>query len=237
MKFTNINIGKRLAITFGAITLLTLVLSFVSYQALNNLSNHWEQFHTVTLEKTEAASKGEKSLGEAIHYFKDYVLRGQDYDQKFMADMDAIEQATVSYVNNHGDMNDREKSALNRIKEGGAAYRAALNKAVEMKTAGASIEEIDKSIKGADKEINVAFDELLVVTHEETNATAQSVTSIAISGERVIIFVAFLTVVLSVLFAWLTSINITRPLAAGGSGSRCGGAGRPDPAHRSEIQG
>jgi methyl-accepting chemotaxis protein len=212
MKFTNINIGKRLAITFGAITLLTLVLSFVSYQALSNLSNRWEQFHTVTLEKTEAASKGEKSLGEAIHYFKDYVLREQDYDQKFMADMDAIDQATASYVNNHGEMSEREKSALNRIKEGGAAYRVALKKAVEMKTAGASVEEIDKSIKGADKEINVAFDELLVVTREETNATAQSVTSIAISGERVIVFVAFLTAVLSALFAWLTSINITRPL-------------------------
>jgi methyl-accepting chemotaxis protein len=80
-----------LPITFGAITLLTLVLSFVSYQALYNLSNRWEQFHTVMLEKTEAASKSEQSHGTGIHHFKNYLLRGQDYDQKFMADMEVID--------------------------------------------------------------------------------------------------------------------------------------------------
>jgi methyl-accepting chemotaxis protein len=105
--------------------LLALVLTFVSYQALNNLSNRWEPFHTVTLEKTEAASKGEKSPGEAIHYFKDYVLRGQDYDQKFMADMDAIEQAAASYADKDVNMNEREKTALERVREGAKTYFAA----------------------------------------------------------------------------------------------------------------
>jgi CHASE3 domain sensor protein len=46
MKFTNIKIGKRLAITFGIITLLTLMLLLVSYQAVSNLSNRWGQFQT-----------------------------------------------------------------------------------------------------------------------------------------------------------------------------------------------
>jgi methyl-accepting chemotaxis protein len=144
--------------------------------------------------------------------FKDYILRGQDYDQKFNAYMDAIDQAAAQYANNHGDMNEREKSALSRIKEGGTAYRAALKKAVEMNTAGASIEEIDKAIKGADKEINAAFDELEKVTQEETTATARGITSVASTGEWTIIFMALLVIVLSVLFAWLVSISVTRPL-------------------------
>src|ERR1022692_3484885 len=101
MKFTNLDIGKRLAITFGTVTLLTLALTLVSSWALNNLSSSWEQFHIVTMEKIAAASKGEKVLGDGIHMFKDYVLRGQDYDQKFMADMDAIDQTNASYMNNH----------------------------------------------------------------------------------------------------------------------------------------
>jgi methyl-accepting chemotaxis protein len=212
MKFTNINIGKRLAMTFAITTLLTLLLAFVSYQALNKLTNRWEQFHTVSLEKYDAVSKGDANLGDAIHHFKNYVLRGQDYDQKFMADMEAIDQATASYANQHGDMNEREKAALERVREGGQAYRAALKKAVEMKTAGASIEEIDKSIKGADKEINAALDELKVVTQNETSATAQAITDIASSSEQVIVGTSVLIVVLSILFAWLTSISITRPL-------------------------
>jgi methyl-accepting chemotaxis protein len=68
------------------------VLSFVSYQALNRLSDRWEQFHIESLEKYTAASQGKSDPGDGIHMFKDYVLRGQDYDQKFTADMAAIEQ-------------------------------------------------------------------------------------------------------------------------------------------------
>jgi methyl-accepting chemotaxis protein len=212
MKFTNIKIGKRLAIAFGLTTLMTILLSLASYQTLNKLTNHWGQFRTVSLEKFEAVAQGNGNLGDAIHHFKNYLLRGQDYDQKFMADMDAIDQAAAKYANNHGDLNEREKSALSRIKEGSSAYRAALRKAVEMKTADASIEEIDKAIKGADKEINAAFDELEKVTQEETIATAQAITGVASTGEWTIIFMAALIVALSMLFAWLASVSVTRPL-------------------------
>ena len=212
MKFTNIKIGKRLAIAFGAITLLTLVLLAVSYQAISSLSARWEQFHTVSLEKHIAALQGDVHLGEAIHMFKDYVLRGQDYDQKFLTVMAAIEQEAAAYAKNHGDMNESEKSALERIKVGAETYRAALKKAVEMKTAGAPIEEIDKAIKGADKAIAQAFDELQVVTQEETSIASQSISRIATNSKRIIIFVGVLAVMLSTLFAWMIARSVTLPL-------------------------
>ena len=83
---------KRLAIKFGIATSLTFMLLLVSHQAINNLPDQWVQFHTLSLEKYTAASKGKSDLGNAIHNFKDYVLRRQDYDQKFMADMAMIER-------------------------------------------------------------------------------------------------------------------------------------------------
>lgn len=212
MKFTNINIGKRLAITFGVTTLLALLLAFVSYQAVNKLTNQWEQFHTVSLEQYQAIFKSNAKLGDAIHHFKNYVLRGQDYDQKFMADMEEIDQAIAIYVSKAAEMSGREEVALEQIKAGGQAYRAALKKAVEMKAAGASIEEIDKTIKGADKKIGEALDELAMITQDETNATAQAITNIASGSERDIVITSALIVVLSMLFAWSTSISITRPL-------------------------
>ena len=212
MKFTNINIGKRLAMAFGITTLMTLVLSFVAYQAISKLTDQWEQFHNVSLEKNEAANNGNLHLGDAIHHFKNYLLRGQDYDKQFMDDIAAIDQAAASYVNSHGNMNEREKSALQQIKEGADVYHDAIKKAVELKTAGKSVEEIDKSIKGADKEISKAFKELLAVTQEETKATAQSISSTAISGKWTVMSIGIVVAVLSILFAWLTAINITRPL-------------------------
>ena len=110
-------IVKRLAIKFGIATSLTFMLLLVSHQAINNLPDQWVQFHTLSLEKYTAASKGKSDLGNAIHNFKDYVLRRQDYDQKFMADMAMIDQDAASYENNHGDMSEYEMSALRQIKK------------------------------------------------------------------------------------------------------------------------
>jgi methyl-accepting chemotaxis protein len=212
MKFTNINIGSRLAITFGTITVLAILLLLVSYISLNQLSNRWEKFDTVSMEKYEAASRGKSDLGDAIHMFKDYVLRGQDYDQKFTAAMAAIDQDAAGYVAKHGSMNDRESSALLQIKESSDEYRAALKKAVELKTSGVTIEEIDKTIKGADKPLGKAFDGLLEVVKEEKEATAQSIYNTTSSSERNTIIIGIVTVMLSVLFAWISTVSITRPL-------------------------
>src|SRR5574340_65176 len=212
MRFTNINIGKRLAIAFGITTLLALVLLFVSFQTINKLTDQWEQFHVVSLEKNAAVSKGVASLGDAIHHFKNYLLRGQDYDQRFMGELAAIDQAAASYVNNHGEMDERERSALLHIREGADAYRAAIGKAVEMKMSGASIEEIDKAIKGADKEISKAFADLFVITQEETKTTAGSISSTAVAGKQTVVAIGFVAVITGALFAWLTAVSITRPL-------------------------
>ena len=184
----------------------------MSYNSFNQLSNRWKQFDTVSLEKYEAASKGKADLGDAIHMFKDYVLRGQDYDQKFTAAMEAIDQDAASYVNNHGKMSDSENSDLQQIKESADEYRAAIKEAVEMKTAGATIEEIDKTIKGADKPLGKAFDGLLKVVEEEKEATTQSIYNTAANSERYTMIIGVVTALLSILFAWISTISITRPL-------------------------
>jgi methyl-accepting chemotaxis protein len=212
MKFNNIKVGTRLAITFGIITLLTFMLLLVSYLAISNLSDRWGQFQNVSLEKYTAAFKGKSDLGDGIHMFKDYLLRGQDYDQKFTAAMAAIDQDAASYAENHGNMNDREKTALQHIKESTEAYRAAMKEAIQMKTSGATIEEIDKMIKGADRPLGKAFDDLLVIAKEEEKTTSQAISSTVASSIRETIFIGVLAALLSALFAWLSGVSITRPL-------------------------
>ncbi|KXS32154.1 MAG: Methyl-accepting chemotaxis protein I [Candidatus Gallionella acididurans] len=212
MKFTNIKIGHRLAITFGIVIVLTFIQLLVSYLADKNLANRWGEFQSISLEKYTAAHKGKEDLGDGIHLFKDYLLRGQDYDQQFAAAMAAIDQDAERYAVNHGEMNEREKSALQHIKEATEEYRVAMKKVVEMKASGASIEEIDQRIKGADRPLGVAFDELLAVVRDEIQAASGSVYKTADSGQAETIFIGVLTIVLSVLFAWYSTISITRPL-------------------------
>lgn len=211
VQFKNINIGKRLAIMFGGVAVLTVTMGCGAYRTLNNVSERWESFRTVALEKTASVSKGEAALGDAIHHFKNYIIRGGDYQKKFDADMVAIDQAVTDYAKS-GAMLPKEKDALDRIGRGAAVYRTAIKKAVAMKSAGASIEEIDKSIKGADKEIDAAFNELLKVTNEETKAAGTDLSNLVASGKRWLVLVGAVAMLLSGLAAWLTARSITGPL-------------------------
>src|SRR5450756_909598 len=126
--------------------------------------------------------------------------------------MAAIEQDAASYAENHGDMNDREKTALQQIKESADAYRVAMKTVIEIKTSGATIEDIDKSVKGADRPLGKAFDELLAIAKEEEKETSQSISSTAASSKRETNIIGVLAALLSALFAWLTAASITRPL-------------------------
>lgn len=234
MKFTNINIGKRLAITFGTITFLVILLLLVSYNSFIQLNNRWKQFDSISMEKYEAASKGKADLGDAIHMFKDYVLRGQDYDQKFSAAMAAIDQDAASYVENHGKMSESENTDLQQIKESADEYRVAIKKAIELKTSGATIEEIDKAIKGADRPLGNAFDGLLKVVKEEKDATALSINNTAATSERNTLIIGVVTVLLSILFAWISTVSITRPLKA--AVEVANSVAKGDLSHRIEVK-
>jgi methyl-accepting chemotaxis protein len=212
MNLTRINIGKRLGITFAITTLLTLALAFTSYQSLQKLADSWREFRTTSYEQYRTLSEADVALGDAIHHFKNYVLRGQDYEQKFMADMVALDQATSHYADSHDGIGDAERAALEAIKNGVQGYRTAMKQAVEMKAAGASIEAIDKAVKGADKPIKNALEELKAVTQAEVDATASTINRLADNGERLIVIIGALVFALSALFAWVVTVSVVRPL-------------------------
>ena len=211
MHFRDINIGKRLAIMFGSVAVLTITMGLGAYRTLDSVSERWESFRTLPLEKMAIVDKGQIALGNAIHHFKNYILRSRDYDKKFDADMAEIDQVIIGYAKN-GVMLPKETDALERIRRGAAVYRSAIKKAVAMKAAGASIEEIDKSISGADKEIGIAFGELLAVTNVETKAASRDLSNLVSNGEQWLVVMGVVVMLLSGLAAWLTARGITGPL-------------------------
>jgi methyl-accepting chemotaxis protein len=91
-------------------------------------------------------------------------------------------------------------------------YRDAMRKAKEMKAANTPIEEIDKSIKGANKAIGAAFADRLKITDAEADAMGASITAQTKRGEFWVIVVNAIAVLLAAGLAWLVSRSITRPL-------------------------
>ncbi|HEY4542505.1 MAG TPA: methyl-accepting chemotaxis protein [Noviherbaspirillum sp.] len=211
MQLSHLTIGKKLGAMAAVNALLTLVLAVSAYQALASLVGQWEEFRNVPLKKMDLISEGRSHLGDTIQEFKNYLLRGKDYDARFLKNLAEVEQVAAAYAR-LGTMTEKERSTLDSIGQGIAVYRTAIGKAVEMKARGAGIEEIDQSIAGADKPLKKAFEDLMDVTRQQSDSSAASITSIVSNATITVLAVTMLTVLLGAALSAFGARSITRPL-------------------------
>lgn len=211
MSFSNIKIGTRLLSSFGLIAIFILIVGIVGFKELLDVERKWDSLQEVTLHKSQTVSEGSAALADGIQHFKDYILRGQDYEQKFLSDMNEIDKAVATYSSVAG-ISAVEKDALLRINKGAVSYREAIKSAVGMKAAGRSITDIDAAIKGADKPIKQALRELAEIIKKETNAAGIAIDQLVSVGKWWTSITAASAIAVSFLLAWLVSRSITKPL-------------------------
>ena len=204
-------IGARLGGSFALVTLLTGLLALASLLTLRDIGHLWGRFSEQIMSKQDYATQGYIRLGDGIHNFKDYVLRGKDYDQRFLADMDAITRQVEGYKRLGVD-SDKEQALLDKLVLGQRDYREAIAKVRQMKANGASVSEIDNAISGADKVLASAFSGLLAIAHESTAATGQKISRSISLGEMVEVVVGLTVSMLAVVCAVLVTRSITRPM-------------------------
>ena len=212
IKLADVRIGTRLGMTFGFIALLTVMLGLVSYNALDNIDRQWNGYSSISKQKSDAVDEGLEALAEGVQHFKNYILRTKDYDKRFLAEMDKI-NAALARFEKLGHIAAGEKAAMEKVRVGVAAYGDAIKKAVDMKAKGAGIEEIDSTIKGADRAIKDALKEMQMLTEGEVKATGIAVTKEINRGEGIAAIGGVLTVLLTMMLAWVTTRSITVPLA------------------------
>jgi methyl-accepting chemotaxis protein len=212
MVLRSLKIGTRLSIAFAATTLLTLFLGAVSYQTLETIHTRWQEFETHSLKRAEAIDQGRDALAAGVQNFKNYVMRGKDYDTRFSAEMERIEAALKEYEA-AGGRSPAEMELLGAIRAGTATYRDSMKRAVDMKVGGAGIEEIDQSIKGADRPVKEALEKLNTIVLAENRTVQTSIAQQIAQGQLIAILVSVTVVVLTALFAWLVTRSITRPIS------------------------
>uniref|UniRef100_UPI002FE0B73E methyl-accepting chemotaxis protein n=1 Tax=Noviherbaspirillum sp. TaxID=1926288 RepID=UPI002FE0B73E len=212
MKFSNLKIGTRLGITFGFIALLTVMLGGFSYSEFSTIENSWNGYRTLAKPKLDITNQAGESLGQGIQHFKNFIMRGKDYEQRFHAEMTNIDAAMTAYEK-LGSLAAVEKAEIEKVRSGIAAYREAIGKAAEMKATGAGIAEIDSAIKGADQAIKSALGKLEAIAEEQIKETSVIVNREIANGERMAAIASTLTVLLTVVFAWITTRSITAPIA------------------------
>ena len=175
--FNNMKIGTRLGLGFCSVILLSALLALIAINGLSSMNSSWQNFESVTLARKNTVLNGNTALGDGIQAFKNFILRGGDYDKKFIANMDEIDKAANEY-RSAGSLTQEEQNLLGEILAGTKNYRDAMVQLVSLKNGGASITDMDKAIKGADKQISTSFEKLLVVNEKETEVKSAEFSSI-----------------------------------------------------------
>ncbi|MBS1190557.1 MAG: Histidine kinase, region:Bacterial chemotaxis sensory transducer [Rhodocyclaceae bacterium] len=206
-------IGKKLAAGFTAVTLLALVLGGIAWHKMGALGEQWNQFEAVTLKKREAVTDGMFALQEGIHHFKNYVLRGGDYRQKFEGDMAAILKAATLY-RQAGSIGSEEDKLLQQVEGGARNYLTAMAEAARLQGEGMSSNEIDKSIKGADKVLSDGFRQLLAVNAQVTRDASAAFEAIIRTTALWISGVCLAILLIGPAISWRIGRAITIPLRA-----------------------
>jgi methyl-accepting chemotaxis protein len=209
--FKNMKIGMKLGVGFGFATLLILGLGWFSVAKFSLANSQWDRYGKTVIAKKDLLMDSNRVLGNMIHHFKNYILRGGEYNKKFAADVDAMQELVAKY-REVPELADDERAELNKITEGTEAYRKAMSLLVKSRVENKSIEEMDKSIKGADKPIYNALQRLqeaaAVESKQETAIYDQSLDR----DENLISWVAGLAVIVMIAFGWVLTAAIVRPV-------------------------
>ncbi|MES2151848.1 MAG: methyl-accepting chemotaxis protein [Pseudomonadota bacterium] len=210
---SNFKIGTRLGFAFALLTLLSIALGLVALREVGLMNSEWQEFQEDALAKRGATTVGISALGDGVHHFKNYIIRGADYDKKFGADMEAIDKVAASYRAT-GHLTAEEERLLAQLLEASAAYRKDMEILVAMRAAkhdGAG--ELDKAVKGADKAIATTFGKLREITDANLKKANAEMTAAVATASVQIWSTLGVIVLLSVIAGVLITRSITRPLA------------------------
>ncbi|MTW06303.1 HAMP domain-containing protein [Duganella ginsengisoli] len=176
------------------------------------MNAQWQEVKIDAIAKGAATTKGTVALGNAVHAFKNFVIRGADYDKKFNAQMDIIDNVDDEYKAT-GRMTAEEEKILNKIHDNTLIYRNAVARIAEMRSR--KIEdssELDKAVSGADKPLAEAFEQLRAISAATTKAADANMSAVVTRATQLIIGALIVLVVLSIAAAWMITRSITRPL-------------------------
>lgn len=207
----NLSVKSRLGLSYLIVIGLLVITSILSYQGFTKVQSTWSDFESITLQKRAYIEQASDALANGVHYFKNYVLRGGEYSQKFTHNMEAIQESVNAYKA-LGHASNEELGHLDAILAGIVVYQEALNKAVALKDEGKTIVEIDTSIKGADKPLAAALKALMKLNNESTVASSVALSNVVKNTVKEISIIALLAVVIGIAIAFFITYSITEPL-------------------------
>ena len=207
----NMKVGIRLALGFGTVIALAMLLAGFALREVSGMNARWQNFERVTLGKRIAVTNGAQGLADGGQQFKNYIIRGREYNKKFDDQMVKIEKAVAEY-RAIGTISAQEEPRLQRITDGVKAYRADMAELTRLRAENTRIPDLDGAVAGAEKPIGAAFDELLAISAESTKKASEELAALMAESLQWLAVITVLILVLGAAFSLLIARSITRPL-------------------------
>lgn len=208
-----ISVKALLTIAFGTLVMLMAGLCGVAYFATERLSADAKYVSEVVLEKRQVATRGWVELGQAVQEFKNTILRG---DSKFVEGATShllnIESA-VAHYRTLGEPSADESEHLQAVTENVAKYRTSLAQVVAMRADNKTIEEIDRTVKSADRPIGAAFNSLMMYNDAAARSARVAARDVTVSAQRLLWGLGIAAILISAVAAFLISRKISRSLS------------------------
>ncbi|WP_217916364.1 methyl-accepting chemotaxis protein [Duganella sp. BJB1802] len=208
---SNLKVGIRLGLAFFLLTLLSVALGWIAVHETSAMNEQWRTIKDDALAKRSAINNGSNALGAGIHHFKNYILRGGDYDKKFEADMVDVDHTLRDYKAT-GFVTPDEEKLLGQLSEGAAAYRKDMATLVALRAKTDNPNELDKAVAGADKPINAALASLREKTEATLKHSDQVMSEVSAAAQVKVLETLAVIVVLTIAAGIYITLSITRPI-------------------------
>lgn len=221
MKLTNLAIGSRLAIAFGLVLSLMVLMTIVGVTRLHALSMAVADMEESTIKERLAAEWYAAIDANSIRTYARVKNTSADVDKKFQQDMDAQSTVTTRLQKELVDRvkSDEGKRLIAAVAERRVAYLDVRKKVFDAKKAlapgdeAALTKEIDTKLVPAMTAYSQSVKDVLEfqkVIFKRSRVSADEVES---SGRYLLIACGALALALGALLAFLLSRSITHPIA------------------------
>ncbi|BBE50211.1 Methyl-accepting chemotaxis protein II [Ferriphaselus amnicola] len=230
----HLTVAQRLSAAFAAVLVLLAITGVMAYRNMQEFGEQWHEYRATVSKKRVLMDHARIELGDGIHHFKNYLIRGGDYKEKFVADMAALEKTVAEFKATSG-LTEAESQALAQINEGRINYLKAMDDMVHLKSLNKSIGEIDSAIKGADKSIAAGIDVLDQGIGVQGKQRTDTIDHRIGEGNRNMLVVVITAFLLGAFLAFLMVRNILVPVRKATRAAAAVGGG--DLAHRIDAEG
>ena len=161
-----LSIAKKLYLLVTVVLVSFLFVGIISYTSSTRLIKTTDRVLTNDVEQQAAALEGKAAMGNAVHSFKNYLLRKDEkYVAGFKESVAKVEAAIKKY--DALSDNEKEKGAVKQAVEALNVYRPAIDTLFEAYKSSDDIRALDRAVNGVDKPVFKALDEMARLAGED----------------------------------------------------------------------